>query len=243
MTRDETTQTGPRGAPPVAALSRGLTLLEALGAFARPMGLAELARAAGLHKTTASRLLRTLADAGFVQRTGARHELGPAAFRLGLAYQRAHLVDVVRPTLVQLAADDCESPSFHIRCSPDTRLCVLRLDAVHGELDRVSAGDLLPLAKGAAGRVLTVFEDGPPAQGEVGVVVSWGERDAGCASVAAPVFGRGDRLCGALAVSGPRERFGKAALPRLSVRVLRAAAGLTARLGGDPAVYQASLAA
>lgn len=240
--RDETLPTAP-GVPPVAALTRGLGLLEALGAVARPMSLAELARASSLHKTTVSRLLLTLRGAGFVQRTGDRYELGAAAFRLGLAYQRAHLVDVVRPTLAQLAADDCESPSFHIRCSADTRLCVLRLDAGHGELDRVSAGDLLPLSKGAAGRVLTTFEDGPPANGEVGVIVSWGERDESCASVAAPVFARGDRLCGALAVSGPKARFTRPALPRISQTVLRAAAALTARLGGDPALYQASLAA
>jgi len=224
---------------PVIALSRGLSILSAFGASPRPLSLAELARATGLHKTTALRLLLTLTEAGFVQRRGCNYELGPAAFQLGLNYQRSHLLHLVRPALDDLLAHDCESPSFHVQACHRTRLCLLRVDGRDGRADGLSAGDVLPLGLGAPGHVLRTFQEGTPPLGEtVDVTVSWGERVPGCASVAAPVFGRGERLCGAISISGPQARFGKPALQRMSRQVLRTASRLTAKLGGDATVFQ-----
>lgn len=222
----------------VSALTRGLALLNVLERAGRPLSLAELGRAGGLPKSTALRLLDTLREAGFVQRNHARYELGGAAFRLGLSYQRAHLLDFIRPILLELAAQDCDNPSFHRRYSPDARVCVLHACTSGGSLECRQGGEVFPLGKGAPGRVLAAFEAGVVPDQKVDVTISWGERVPNHVGVAVPVFGRKGRLLGALAVCGPQERFTPPALLRQSRRVIRAASALTAKLGGDPAMFQ-----
>src|SRR5262249_37857583 len=61
---------------------------------------------------------------------------------------------------------------------------------------------------------------------------SFGERDPETAAFAAPVFGHGNRLVGAISVSGPRyriEALGEKILPAL----FRYAQELTTMFGGD----------
>src|SRR5690606_26611308 len=97
-----------------------------------------------------------------------------------------------------------ESPSFHVRHDQSHRLCLMRIDSNHSTLDRVRTGDLLPLHKGAAGKVITTLEQGSQAQtaaaGDL-VFTSFGERDPLCGAIAAPVFGPSASLLGAISVS------------------------------------------
>jgi DNA-binding IclR family transcriptional regulator len=108
-----------------------------------------------------------------------------------------------------------------------TRLCLARVDSLHATLDRIRAGDLLPLARGAAGRLILAFQGAPGSDmarlREAGVAISFGERDPACAGLACPVFGREHRFIGALSLSGPRERFTEPAIKRMT-KLLRAAA-------------------
>ncbi len=228
----------------VAAVERALAIVAALEAEAAPISLAQLARRTGFYKSTALRLIASLERFGYVVRLeGARYQLGPAAFRLGHAYGRSHkLVDVVLPVLHGLVAQGTESPSFHVRHDQSTRLCLARIDSGHSTLDRVRTGDVLPLDRGAAGRILLAFDGEPGAPFDAlraaMVAVSYGERDPSCAGLAAPVFGADQRVAGALSVSGPRERFTDGAVTRMTGLVLEAAAALSAALGGDAAMFR-----
>jgi DNA-binding IclR family transcriptional regulator len=224
--------------PGVAAVDRALTILGAFEEKPEPMSLAELSRHTGMYKSTLLRLMTSLQEFGYlVQLPDGRYHLGPTPFRLGAIYQRANnLHDHVMPVLRQLVAAGTESPSFHVRHDGKRRLCVFRIDSQHSTLDRVEAGMLLPLDRGAAGRVILAF-DGE--NGEVydhirkgAIAVSFGERDPDCAGIACPVLGPNGKLVGALSLSGPKPRFTKDSIKAMSLLLSQAAARLTRSLGG-----------
>lgn len=223
----------------VAAVDRALSIVAAVEAETEPRTLAQLAAATGLYKSTILRLLGSLEAANYVVRLrDGRYALGATAFRLGLAYARANpLHQHVLPVLRDLVAGGSESASFHVRQGA-TRLCLFRVDSHHSTLDRVAAGDILPLDQGAAGRVLLAFDGAAgPAGDELraqGHAVTLGEGDANCGAMAAPVFGPDAGVRGAVSLSGPRERFTAEMIEAWRPRLIQAAAEITRSLGGRP---------
>ncbi|NRF50356.1 IclR family transcriptional regulator, partial [Pseudomonas stutzeri] len=63
-------------------------------------------------------------------------------------------------------------------------------------------------------------------------LISRGDRDPNCAAVACPVFGPDGEMCGAISLSGPKERFTPAAIKKMSRLASEAAASATQALGG-----------
>jgi DNA-binding IclR family transcriptional regulator len=185
------------------------------------------------------RLIVSLQAFGYIEQLAdGRYHLGPTPFRLGSVYQRGNrLHDRVMPVLRELVVQGTESPSFHVRHDANLRLCVLRVDSQHSTLDRVSAGALLPLDRGAAGTIIAAF-DGDLQSDRYALArkkfsaMSHGERDPDCAAIASPVFGPDGKLIGALSVSGPKPRFTEVGIATMSQLVLQAASRLTRRLGG-----------
>jgi DNA-binding IclR family transcriptional regulator len=223
------------GTDGVAAVERALNIVAALEASQQPLGLADLARSTGMYKSTILRLLVTLERSTLVvRRSDSKYALGQFAFRLGRAFETTyHLKECVLPVLQSLVAQGTESPSFHAWHNDDTRLCLFRLDSNHPTLDRVRAGDLLPLRRGAAGKVLRIFRNGVGGAGTAALVqISYGERDPSCAAVACPIFGAAGELMGALSLSGPLERFSAAAVKKMSKLLIAAAEQATRSLGG-----------
>jgi DNA-binding IclR family transcriptional regulator len=224
----------------VAAVDRALSIIAALEASNMPRNLSEISRATGLYKSTILRILQSLQDAGYVTRVEeSKYALGPTIMQLGQAYKRADpLRHLFLPVMQRLVNEGSESPSFHIRQSVEKRYCLFRLNSNHSTLDRVNAGDRLPVRLGAAGKVLLAFgeeTDSSPEMNEIRkncFAVSLGERDVFCAGVAAPIFSQRNRLVGALSFSGPKERFGPADVERMKGTMLAAARELTAELGG-----------
>lgn len=216
----------------VAAVDRAFAILGALAERAEPSTLAELARATGFYKSTILRLSASLEAAGYLARLqDGRYVLGGSAHRLGLAYERQNpLREHVLPVLQDLVEQGTESASFHIRHGQDTRLCLFRVNSHHSTLDRVASGAILPMDKGAAGRILRSFAR-DPASG-LSTALSRGERDPSCAGLAAPVFGPAG-LVGALSLSGPGERFTAEAVARMEGLLLDATARISRALGGS----------
>nr|WP_042673684.1 IclR family transcriptional regulator [Methylobacterium sp. B34] len=230
----------PRGAAEgVAAVDRAFTILAALADQTDPSTLADLARRTGLYKSTILRILASVENAGYAARLhDGRYGLGPMAFRLGLAYEHQNpLRLLVLPILDGLVEAGTESASFHVRHGPDTRICLFRVNSRHSTLDRVEAGDILPLARGAAGRVIAAFSDETGTEQEsvrlAGYALSFGERDPSCSGLAAPVFGASGALVGALSLSGPGERFTEEAVACMRSLILDAAHSLSGALGAD----------
>jgi DNA-binding IclR family transcriptional regulator len=222
----------------VAAVNRALSLLGALSAASEPMTLAEIAQMTGLYKSTILRLMASLENAGYATRfRDGRYGLAASSFRLGLAYERQNpLRQHVLPILNDLVGRNTESSSFHVIHSATTRLCLFRVNSAHSTLDRVEAGNILPLHRGAAGRVLLAYYGDPDPSHEAlrrdGYALSRGERDPACCGLAAPVFGPTGELAGAISLSGPAQRFTEAAIARMRNLLLKACDQATLTLGG-----------
>ena len=221
----------------VIAVTRALSLMEAFAIGESTLSLAELSRRAGMHKTTALRLARTLAHSQYlVQTDGGLWRLGPAAGWLGARYQAGFDVNnVVEPALHQLVKETGESASFYVR-EGDIRSCVARVEGPQSVRHNVRIGERLPLDKGAPGRVILAFSGTPgePYESirERGFHISMGERESEVSSVAAPVFGLNWRLLGSMCISGPTSRLTKPKLEKHAKLVIRAANQLSYALAG-----------
>jgi DNA-binding IclR family transcriptional regulator len=225
----------------VTAVTRALSLMEAFEIGESTLSLAEMSRRAGMHKTTALRLARTLALSNYmVQNDDGQWRLGPAAGWLGARYQAGFDVNnVVEPTLHHLVKETGESASFYVR-EGDIRSCVARVEGPQSVRHNVRIGERLPLNKGAPGRVILAFSGakGEPYESirECGFHISMGEREAEVSSVAAPVFSVNWRLLGSICISGPSSRLTKAKLEKHAKVVIRAANELSYALAGGRTV-------
>ena len=220
----------------VAAVDRALSILDAL--TEDRVSLAEISKRTGLYKSTVLRLLKSLEKAGYALRTPeGMYRLGSKVLLLGGLYQRHFKTsDIVPPVLEQLAADVQEGASFYV-CDDEHRICLHRVESSRAIRDSVHIGDRLPLSVGAAGHVLRAFNGARGARlDEVRqkmFAASYGERDAETAAIAAPVFEVGNRLIGALSISGPRYRLEAAGEERLVDVLFKYAKGLTRTFGGN----------
>lgn len=222
----------------VHAVTRALSLMEAFQVGESTLSLAEMSRRAGMHKTTALRLARTLALSSYmVQAEDGQWRLGPATGWLGARYQRGFDVNLaVEPVLREMVELTGESATFYVR-EGQTRACIARVDSAQAVRHHVRIGERLPLNLGAPGRVILAFsgERGEPYETirKRGYHLSQGEREPEVSSVAAPVFGLNWRLLGSMCVSGPTSRLTKARLEKLAQHVIRAANELSYALAGS----------
>lgn len=220
----------------VAAVDRALSIVKVLQTARRALTLTEIAESTGLYKSAILRMMASLENASLVvRRKDQRFVLGPFAYFLGKAYESTmHLEEHLLPVMKELVEQGMESPSFHVRADGGQRLCLLRVDSNHSTLDRVRAGDFLPIDRGAAGKVLSrTFAGDGPENDAPAFDVSFGERDPSCAAIAGPVFGPGQELIGALSLSGPMERFHDASLRQMNPALLAACKKATENLGGS----------
>ena len=220
----------------VAAVDRALLLLASFRAGDLSLTLAELARRAGLVKSTALRLLASLAHFGLVRKLDdGRYALGPEIARLQSIYTASFSLEgVVMPVLRELVRRTRESAVYHVR-QGDARLCLYRVDSPHPLRDHVQVGDLVPLDRGAGGRVLLAFSGAKGAIYERirrdKYVALVGDRSKDLAGIAAPVFKAGGDLAGSVTLTMPAARFDE----RFVSPVRAAAAELTRALGGPAA--------
>ena len=228
----------------VAAVERALAILKAFRAGDISLTLNELSQRTGMYKSTILRLIATLVQEHcMVRLDDGSYQLGSMLLHWGGLYQTAlRLDDHVPPILRRLVQETEEGASFFTR-EGNLRVCLFRVDSPRSVRDHIRTGDLLSLDRGAAGRVLAGFDrtltppESFPAQP---YIVTIGEREPDIAAIAAPIFGPYGSLRGALALSGPAARFSPERIPEMSQALLRSAAELTRRLGGDASMLERS---
>jgi len=204
----------------VGVLDKAVSILAALEAG--PCSLAGVVEATGLTRATAHRLAGALEVHGFVGRdTQGRYAVGPRVAGLGLAA-------AARPALEVLRDATGESVQLFVRRGAQ-RICILALESPHGLRTIVPVGAVLPLERGSAGAVL---RDDAEATRR-GWAQSVGEREAGVASVSAPVRHLG-RTVAAVSVSGPIERTTRSPGKRFATEVVGAARSVEAAMGWAP---------
>ena len=196
----------------VAAVDRALSLLAAFKEGDRSLSLPELAERAHLVKSTALRLLASLVHFGLVQRLDdGRYTLGPEVARLQSIYTRSFSLEgAVLPALRDLVDVTQESAVYHVR-QGELRIVLYRIDSPQPIRDHVRVGDVMPLDRGAGGRILMAYAG---AEGGLyerirreGVVAVVGDRSPELAGIASPVFRAGGELAGAVTLTMPSNRF------------------------------------
>jgi DNA-binding IclR family transcriptional regulator len=206
-----------------------------------PATLAQVVEGTALPRPTAHRLLSALEMHHLVSRQDGRYVLGLRLLGWGNRAAGVGLVEQARPVLEGLRDESRESTQLYVR-EGEHRVCVASVERVTGLRDTVPVGAVMPLSRGSAGKVLLAWApagvDGRPDAAELrgirirGWAESVAEREAGVASVSAPVFGEDGRLRAAVSVSGPISRLGESPGQRLSHLVVGAAREIE-RTSGD----------
>jgi DNA-binding IclR family transcriptional regulator len=192
-----------------------------------PATLGEVQAATDLPRATAHRLLVALEHHKLVRRDeDGRFVLGLGLIALGRAASDAFpLAELARPVLVELRDRTGEGVQLFVR-EGGGRRCLVSLQSAHGLRWIVPEGAVLPLRVGSAGRVLA-GETGPD-----GWVASVEEREAGVASVSAPVVDEQGDVVAAVSVSGPLGRMSRRPGRRFGTDVVAAAERLSAAITG-----------
>jgi DNA-binding IclR family transcriptional regulator len=224
-------------------------------------GVTELGRKLGVHKATASRLVATLAERGFVERDPIteKYRLGFGLIALaGAAVGANDLVRSARPIIEDLAERTRETVNVGV-LSGDA---VVYVDQVAGTRSIVSVnwvGQRTPLHCTSNGKVLLAFmredardrllaeplprltprtiTDPDRLRSQLteirarGYAQTMDELEEGLNAVAAPIRGMNGDLVAALSVSGPAFRMRGVDLPRIGRATAEAAAVVSRRLG------------
>ncbi len=143
----------------IEALARGLDVLKHFSAEHPVMTLSEVAKAAGLARPTARRILLTLEELGYVHVRAGTFALTPKVLELGMAYVGSlGLWDMARPHLERLVDRTGESSSMAQLDGSDivyvARVAVPKLIAL-----RVEIGTRFPAMLTSQGKVLLAALD------------------------------------------------------------------------------------
>lgn len=218
----------------VQVLDRAVALIDVV-ARDGAASLAELVAATELPRPTAHRLAVALERHGvFTRNPDGRFVLGAKVAAWGAIAGRG-LAPAAGPVLAQLVTDTGESAQLYVR-EGERRVCVAVHERPSGLRDTVPLGAVLPLARGSGGTVLRAWAADVPETRELAAVRKRGwaesvaEREAGVASVSAPVIDRDGAVVAAISVSGPIERLGRQPGRRLARAVVAAANELSDRI-------------
>lgn len=194
-------------------------------AAAEPAALNDLVERTGISRPTAHRLAVALEGHGLVQRDDAgRFAIGPTMPVLAAAAPSDPLAQAAAGVLRTLRDQTGESCQVYRRRGR-VRLCIATADRPTGLRDSVPLGARLPMTAGSAAQVLLAWtgedrrsallgeasfdEDALARVRDQGWAASVAEREAGVASVSAPVRDAAGTVVAAISVSGPIERFGR----------------------------------
>jgi DNA-binding IclR family transcriptional regulator len=224
---------------PVAVLDKAVAILRAVAD--EPASLAELVVRTELPRATAHRLATALEAHRLLRRTSAgAWAPGPALAELGRG--GADLSELAGRHLAGLRDATGESAQFYVR-DGGSRVCIAAAERSSGLRDTVPVGARLPLTAGSAAHALLAFAPAeevttllPAASFNARTLLdvrrrgwahSIAEREAGVASLSAPVRDGAGGVLGAVSISGPVERLGRRPSPEVVNAVLEAAVAIS----------------
>jgi len=211
----------------VGVVDKTVSVLSAVSGA--PCSLAELVTTTGLPRPTAHRLAVALEHHGLLDRgDDGRFILGPTFARWSAGADP--WLALAQQVVLRLRDDTGESAQVYRRAHGD-RLCIASAEPASGLRDTVPVGTVLTMKAGSAAQVLAAWL--PSSEGSAllrgaaytaatladvrrrGWAQSIGQREAGVASISAPVFGTDGAVIAAVSISGPIERL---ATPSVSQR-------------------------
>jgi DNA-binding IclR family transcriptional regulator len=245
---------GPQG---TQAIDRAAQLLTLVLDSDEPLGVGDLAHAAELPKSTASRLVSSLERHGLVRRNGARGkvEAGPAILRFAhRGVVERNLVELAQAPLDTLGERSGETINLAV---PGLRGVehLAQVDSIHFLGTGQWVGRAVDYHTTAVGKVLVAYgaAELPPGRlrrvapatvvdravlaaefervREDAFAVAVDELEPGLTAIAAPVHGPTADVIAALAISGPTLRLPLERVAELKPVLTKEAAALSARLG------------
>ncbi|WP_019204022.1 IclR family transcriptional regulator [Tsukamurella sp. 1534] len=221
----------------IGVLDKSVAVLRA--ASAEPATLADLCSRTGLPRATAHRLAVGLEVHGLLSRDGDGLWRPGSALRELAASTVDTLVETAAMVLPRLREITGESVQLYRR-EGDHRICIAAAEPPSGLRDTVPVGTRLPMTAGSGAKVLAAWDEAHPESAfstrtlaEVrkrGWAQSAGEREAGVASVSAPVRNPRGEVIAAISVSGPIDRMGRRPGARWAADLLQAAEALQRRM-------------
>jgi IclR family pca regulon transcriptional regulator len=159
MLDPENTASRPDDKEFMATLAKGLAVLGCFGKQRPTMTLSEAAVAANVSRATARRILRTLAELGYVEQRGRQFALSPNILQLGFAYLATqNWIERALPLMKDLSERVHESCSAAILQGTEI-VYVARVPTRRIMSVAVSVGSRLPAFHSAMGRVQLGFLD------------------------------------------------------------------------------------
>jgi IclR family transcriptional regulator, acetate operon repressor len=224
------------------------------------LGVTEIANELAMSKAAVHRILSSLRGKGLldVHADTRRYSLGPGTLALGLAYlDTLDVRDLAHGELTALSDASGETATLSIR-SGSTRTYVSQVLPDREVKMTVQLGRPFPLHTGSSSKAFlaylteeeideylthpldaltpTTITDPEALRADlrsvrkVGYAVSFGERQAGAGSVAAPVFDHAGRPAAVISVCGPIERF-RDEVDDVATLLVAATKRLSARMG------------
>ena len=146
----------------VQSVSRALDLLEAFPSHGPEIGLSRIASLLGMNKATAYRLLSTLEERGYVERSpeSRKYRLGVRAFELGAYFQSQLEVRRIALTHLKSIVEQTSEGAFLCIREGDEALCIERVEGKQEvNIFSLRVGGKQPLHCGAAPRALLAGMD------------------------------------------------------------------------------------
>src|SRR3954447_4545378 len=227
----------------IGVVDKSVAILAAVAAA--PRALADLVDSTMLPRATAHRLAAALEVHRLLARDAeGRFVLGPRVGEFAASLPDP-VVTAAGPVLAWVR-DECGESSQLYRRDGAERVCAAAAERSHGLRTTVPVGSRLPLTAGSGAQVICAWSD-PSTLDEVlpeaeftertlaevrrrGWAQSVGQREAGVASVSAPVLARDGELLAAISISGPIERLGRSPGTRFAPVLIAGARRIAAAL-------------
>jgi DNA-binding IclR family transcriptional regulator len=242
-----------RGAAGTTAVDRGADLLVRVLESEQPVALTDLASAAGLPKSTASRLVSALERRGLIEQDGERGRLrpGPAILRVAeRSMLERNIVELSKPALDALADATGETINLAVP-GPGGVEHIAQVDSRHFLGAGLWLGRSVGYEHSANGKVFAAFGRAPATAGAAGPAGAAGaattrelqavlqdgfatsidELEVGLSAMAAPVRGARGEVIAALSISGPTLRMSPDRIAELQELLISEAGTLSGRLG------------
>jgi DNA-binding IclR family transcriptional regulator len=227
----------------IGVVDKAVAILGAIAAA--PRTLAELVEVTQLPRATAHRLAVALEIHRLLARDGeGRFVLGARLGEFAAALPDP-LITAAQPVLAWVR-DECGESAQLYRRDGNERVCVAAAERASGLRTTVPVGSRLPLTAGSGAQVLCAWSD-PGSLHDVfasaeftarslaevrrrGWAQSVAQREAGVASVSAPVRSTDGELLAAISISGPVERLGRTPGQRFAPVLVSGARRITTTL-------------
>jgi DNA-binding IclR family transcriptional regulator len=243
------------------SVRRAIDILELMLARGEAVSVAEIVATVQIPKSTAYDLVRTLAQAGYIERAGSGYFLGRKLHELGAAYRsQADLLKEGSRIVTALRDETGETVQLSV-LEHDMMLVLVKEESVHPIRIISKVGSRVPVNWAAAGRLLVSdFDEAelrallarsvrPSPTGRAptdvdalvrqirafrgqGHAMELNEANAHAGCVAAPVTDATGKCVAAISIVAPEQRLQRRQRETLDEAVTRAAARLSHRLGG-----------